>query len=909
MSYDPVLKYNGILDPLGKYPNPFTGRPATNLYKKLAICDTDDNGKITKIGVGVAGWSKFATWKAHSTFFHKIRNHQIMLFIAGTGVGKTVIIPKLLAHYFNYETPIICTIPKKEATTTMGIFSALLLDVPIFAVDPTDPKGQKKLKDENGNDLRTGDLFVGYATGDDKSHYDKNTTKLVFCTDGLVKNWILNDPLLSNFGGVIIDEAHERNPNIDILLSLYCNIARQRPEFRIVVMSATVNENVFIDFFKNKQKFGDKFTMMNMSGAPSQFPVEQKYGDPKNPPEKKFLVDKALESVNKIINDPNSLEGHILVFLKSGADIEKIRLAIDNNYDNYPENQKPYAAPLSSSETEFNRNVAIKKEGLDIAQQKTGKVYHRKVILSTSMAESSITFGGVLSYVIDTGLLKEPIYHPEINAISSDPLYITNAAITQRCGRTGRTSAGVCIHVYTEYYQKMLFSQYPKAAISKQDFTRTLINILSIPSIGGRLSEALLFIRNMIEPVENMREHLKRAILNLQENGMLNRVESRGSRDELLSPLGYLAGNIAVNDIENVEDIRLMVVAHHFSKNPEIREFYVSAALILSVIINSKYGFNGLFKFDQTPEIKAIIRKNQEYIPSSLLEILRTDNLLHYSGELLSTVKIIMFFNECVKRLPNFSSEEFSKKYNIKTSRIKDINDKVDELRANYKRFYKDIDKLDIFKLYGSSVVESNSLEQTGGAPADGKKDKGQYKGKQPFKGQAVKKAEPTLEEWDETPYLTKLSKLEIPKDPNFAINKVLGHLVKNKLTNGYTTPLKLNNDVVEKSDYWDNLLFILFYGYFNHLAVKSYNSKETTYYMRNSNIEAAIENNIIRTYFNKKPEFVIYNNCETKEDNFRFAPLGIVSLNKISEIPIQIINRYTEIPLYDVALKMITKK
>ena len=500
MSFDPVVKQNGIIDILGLYPNPFTGRPATSLYKRLACCDfNDEDGTVKECNPTKAGWSKYPPWLLRYEFLYKIKNNQIILFIAGTGLGKTVIVPKLVAHYFNYETPVICTTPRTDTTVGAAVYASLLMDVPIYVPDlEKNPKGEIPKKNENGTPLETGELYVGFSYGDDKTHQNK-TTKLLFCTDGTIKSKILgDDPYLSKYGAVIVDEAHERNTNIDILLSLLCNIARVRPEFRIVIMSATVSEDLFIDYFKNKQKFGDKFTVMNIMKSPlvkggTQYPVKEKWIE--RPIIKNKDFETAFEEVNKIIYDKNSIPGNILVFLKGSKEIDSLETLINNKYDEYPPNNKPYPAPLIATLAQDIKDIAIKKDGLETAIKKKGKPYHTKVILSTSMAESSITFGGTLSYVIDTGLLGEPIYHPEIDATSNDKLYVNNAAIVQRCGRVGRKSPGFCIHTYTEYYQKNLFLKYAIPGIRKVNFTKSLLDIMSIPTNQKRLSYALEFIK------------------------------------------------------------------------------------------------------------------------------------------------------------------------------------------------------------------------------------------------------------------------------------------------------------------------------------------------------------------------------------------------------------------------------
>ena len=81
MSFDPVVKQNGIIDILGLYPNPFTGRPATKLYVRKAVCEDNPDGSVKICSPTKAGWSKYETWKHRYEFLYRLKNHQIILFI------------------------------------------------------------------------------------------------------------------------------------------------------------------------------------------------------------------------------------------------------------------------------------------------------------------------------------------------------------------------------------------------------------------------------------------------------------------------------------------------------------------------------------------------------------------------------------------------------------------------------------------------------------------------------------------------------------------------------------------------------------------------------------------------------------------------------------------------------------
>mgnify|MGYP006222826407 FL=1 len=114
------IRSDGLFDPEGKYPNPLTNQPYSKLYTKLSL------PKEPK------GWSLLTAYKDRIKLLQKIHKNKILIVSLPTGVGKTVIIPKLLLHYFGYEKKIIVTTPRQETTASHGVWASTLLDVPLF---------------------------------------------------------------------------------------------------------------------------------------------------------------------------------------------------------------------------------------------------------------------------------------------------------------------------------------------------------------------------------------------------------------------------------------------------------------------------------------------------------------------------------------------------------------------------------------------------------------------------------------------------------------------------------------------------------------------------------------------------------------------------------------------------------
>ena len=228
-----MSKNVGILDPLGKKDNPLTNKPYENLYKEEKQFEFPPGSKkmhdytyknISKI------WTNLIVYKKRLEMIKTIKNCQVSLIKAGTGVGKTVLLPKFALHAGNYKDKVICCIPKKIITLETADFAAKCLDVKLGAE-------------------------VGYYYKGDRNVSDK--TVLTFTTIGSLFSRITgDDPLLKDYKIVIIDEAHERSIQTDFTLLLIKEILEKRKDLKLVIMSATIDLNKFRNFFK-KFKFGE----------------------------------------------------------------------------------------------------------------------------------------------------------------------------------------------------------------------------------------------------------------------------------------------------------------------------------------------------------------------------------------------------------------------------------------------------------------------------------------------------------------------------------------------------------------------------------------------------------------------------------------------------------------------------
>ena len=209
------MKKIGILDPEGLELNPLTGEKYTPNYKYYR-----EKYKWDKLPM----YSQIPPEK----IIKDIMTHQVIILESGTGSGKSVLMPKYALHATGYKGKIVITNPKQLPTYTNADFAAKLLDVEL---------GQEVGFQFQGSKLEDG--------GKSKS----TATKLLFSTDGSVVEVLRNNPSGSDYDIVIVDEAHERNLRIDLILLQMKKALRINPKLKLIVMSATLPGNLFYDYF------------------------------------------------------------------------------------------------------------------------------------------------------------------------------------------------------------------------------------------------------------------------------------------------------------------------------------------------------------------------------------------------------------------------------------------------------------------------------------------------------------------------------------------------------------------------------------------------------------------------------------------------------------------------------------
>ncbi|KAI5953151.1 PRP43 [Candida jiufengensis] len=370
-------------------------------------------------------------------FLKIFHNTQIMVFVGETGSGKTTQIPQFVLYD---EMPqlinkqVACTQPRRVAAMSVAQRVADEMDV--------------KLGEEVGYSIRF-------------ENKTSNKTILKYMTDGMLLREAMDDHNLSRYSCIILDEAHERTMATDILMGLIKQITLRRSDLKIIIMSATLDAEKFQTYFHNAP-------LLAVPGR--THPVEIYY----TPEFQRDYIDAAIRTVLQI--HATEEEGDILLFLTGEEEIEDACKKIQLEGDELIREQncgpiKVY--PLYGS-LPPNQQQKIFEKAPENPNPK-GRP-GRKVIISTNIAETSLTIDGIV-YVVDPGFSKQKVYNPRVRVESLLVSPISKASAQQRAGRAGRTRPGKCFRLYTEeaFKKELIQQSYPE--ILRSNLSSTVLEL------------------------------------------------------------------------------------------------------------------------------------------------------------------------------------------------------------------------------------------------------------------------------------------------------------------------------------------------------------------------------------------------------------------------------------------------
>ena len=379
------------------------------------------------------------------SLLYLIETHPVTVVVGQTGSGKTTQIPQYLeqAGWCEEGKVVAVTQPRRVAATTVAIRVAEEMNC--------------ELGEEVGYSIRFEDVTSA-------------KTRIKFLTDGLLLREALADPLLSRYSVIMVDEAHERSLSTDILLGVLKKIKKKRQDLRIIISSATLQAEAFLAFFcpegqhqngVNSSKTAEG-AIISLEGR--MYPVDNLFLE--EPAED--YVERAIKTVFDIhTNEP---VGDILIFLTGREEIDHaIQLIADGAASLHPRAQSIMALPLYAGLTSEQQLYVF-----EAAPENT-----RKVIVSTNIAEASVTINGIV-YVVDCGFVKLRAFNPDtgIEILTATP--ISKASATQRAGRAGRTKPGKCYRLYTQ----SIYDSLPEMTVPEIQRSNLAPVILQLKALG-----------------------------------------------------------------------------------------------------------------------------------------------------------------------------------------------------------------------------------------------------------------------------------------------------------------------------------------------------------------------------------------------------------------------------------------
>jgi ATP-dependent helicase HrpB len=363
-------------------------------------------------------------WEIHSQIVDSLRTGNRLILSAPTGSGKTTQVPQMLlqAGLLN-EGQVVILQPRRLAARLLAARVAQELGV--------------KLGREVGYQIR----FENVTSAE---------TKIRFVTEGVLLRQMIDDPQLKGVSVLLFDEFHERHLYGDITLARALDVQEStRPDLRIGVMSATLDADLLADYFSKcrtteseVRSSGEKDQSL-LTSSPTKrcqvsvltsagrtFPVETKYASDPSYNDRRPIWDQAADAFSYYVNSGGP--GDVLVFMPGGFEISQTIEAIRHT----SESKGFILLPLHGELPPGDQDAAV------------ARYPQRKVVVSTNVAETSLTIDGV-RLVIDSGLARIPRFDANrgINTLLVEK--ISQSSADQRAGRAGRTAPGVCMRLWS----------------------------------------------------------------------------------------------------------------------------------------------------------------------------------------------------------------------------------------------------------------------------------------------------------------------------------------------------------------------------------------------------------------------------------------------------------------------------
>lgn len=539
------------------------------IMDKFLEKQTNPNYKnMLKSRKGLPAWNKM------TEILETIKSFQVVVISGETGCGKSTQVPQFLLDDWLLESTqvdrnkmkhveIICTQPRR--LSAIGV--------------------AERIADERNEKVGN---TVGYQIR--LENKISNSTRLTFCTTGILLRRLHSDPLLDSVSHVIIDEVHERSEESDFLLLILKEMLKKRPELKVILMSATLNANLFSTYFPGTP-------VLNIAGR--TFPVEQffledilektnfiveadsQFSRNLNKTQEKELLEE-LEycdiqassqiPANKIRDENLTLSDFFAryqtyskracksLFLMEPMKINLeliesiLRFIVEGEHD-WPKEGSiliflPGLAEIQSVYDSLSDNSVFSPRAgkfilvplhSTLTNEEQSQVFRkapigkRKIVLSTNIAETSVTIDDCV-FVIDCGQMKEKRFDSNRNMESLDLVWVSRANALQRKGRAGRVMPGISIHLYTHNRFTYQFLGQPVPEIQRIPLEQLLLRIKTLPNFENR--EVSEIIEHFLEPPTD--HNVSSAITRLQDVGAFD-------SNQNLTALGFHLAELPVD--------------------------------------------------------------------------------------------------------------------------------------------------------------------------------------------------------------------------------------------------------------------------------------------------------------------------------------------------------------------------
>jgi len=483
-------------------------------------------------------------WVSQINFYHHYANNRVIYVTGSTGVGKSTQIPKLLLYSqkmidYNPSGKIICTQPRVPPTEGNAEWISTEMGIPIKSYSTTYLK-----------DVPTNNYLVQY-----KHKTANHVSRLASCflrivTDGTLVPDLIRAPFLTRsqpdqlaldadfqraewvkkytsknvYDIVIVDEAHEHNPNMDMILTLVRDAAYVNNSLKLVIISATMDDDEPIyrryyrlindnrayplsSFISNKQfdrANMDRRIHISPPGETSRYTVTDHFASKieSDSVNESNYVEKGIELALRVINSTSA--GDVLLFMAGEADIREAVEQIDSNttsnivswgfFSKMTDEMKEMVKNASATLSNYTRQKGdFFLETNQVTNRVPAGTYNRVVIIATTIAEASISIAS-LKYVVDTGYAKTSIYNPLEEIPIEKIILISRSSSEQRRGRVGRRSPG---DVYYLYEKDKVYSNKIPYRIADTNFEDIYINYLKSNQLDSNIITRLNDINNI----------------------------------------------------------------------------------------------------------------------------------------------------------------------------------------------------------------------------------------------------------------------------------------------------------------------------------------------------------------------------------------------------------------------------